>query len=135
MGKTLAEAWRSVGSPTPDKAVWGLETSHVPVWRKGDLPKAEKVLVLTTSLASCDFQNRVATVALIVRTCFSIPIPTWQSSAPEAEGHRSNRRREKSPNSLSDQWFLRLTKRALTRNELHILHTFARIITSSLTLL
>ena len=23
MGKTLLEAWRSLGSPTPDKAVWG----------------------------------------------------------------------------------------------------------------
>ena len=23
MGKTLQEAWRSLGSPTPDKAVWG----------------------------------------------------------------------------------------------------------------
>ena len=41
MGKTLAEAWRSVGSPTSDKAVWGSETSHIPVWREGDPAKAE----------------------------------------------------------------------------------------------
>ena len=41
MGKTLAEAWRSVGSPTSDTAVWGSETSHVPVWREGDPARAE----------------------------------------------------------------------------------------------
>ena len=32
LSKPLAEAWRSVGSPTPDTAAWG-HSPDVPVWR------------------------------------------------------------------------------------------------------
>ena len=34
-GQTLRKAWRSLGSPTPDTALWG-HSPDVPVWRDGD---------------------------------------------------------------------------------------------------
>ena len=35
--QSLGKVWRSFGSPTPDKAVWG-HSPDVPVWREGDPP-------------------------------------------------------------------------------------------------
>ena len=51
--QSLRKAWRSLGSPTPDTAVWG-HSPDVPVWRDGDRRDERGWLVdpLTVSLDS-----------------------------------------------------------------------------------
>src|ERR1700756_3791166 len=44
----LGKAWRSLGSPTPDTAVWG-HSPDVPVWRDGDDTQRERLFVCPKS--------------------------------------------------------------------------------------
>jgi hypothetical protein len=51
--RSLRKAWRSLGSPTPDTAVWG-HSPDVPVWRGGDRNRGRgrPLDPITTSLDS-----------------------------------------------------------------------------------
>jgi hypothetical protein len=48
-------------------------------------PRQRMALPYDTPPEMLAFKSRLATTPIAVRTLFRIPIPTWQSSAPEAE--------------------------------------------------
>src|SRR6266852_8906463 len=56
--QSLGKVWRSFGSPTPDKAVWG-HSPDVPVWRDGDHQR-ERGWLMSQTAVPCSLKKVVA---------------------------------------------------------------------------
>jgi hypothetical protein len=59
--RCLFEAWRSVGSPPPDKAVWGRPPDKLPVWRYLITHTTETILNSQCSAIRQETNNRFFT--------------------------------------------------------------------------
>jgi hypothetical protein len=76
--KASEKAWRSLGSPTPNKAVWG-RSPNVPVWRDGDQHNERGWLVSLDSNTWL-FLKKLSLRQPVEGTYLAkIPKPTWRS--------------------------------------------------------